>query len=240
MRTMFSRSTIQVWTSACEVWLWTYRMQRVRFLGPSGLQSAEHALLDLPRRPRRVDAGRSQSALRRHLAQAQRGRRAPPLRGHLLRPRRHGKRIKECRLDLYADRTSAATRCANQMRLWFASMAYILLCALRRIGLAETALADATCGTIRLKLLKIGARVRVSVRRIRIAMASDDRGRAAKRPAPRWTDTRRRGAAHARHHPQAHRDPINAQPRKAPFGATNSYRLRPANRNQLATCFVDP
>ena len=55
---------------------------------------------------------------------------------------------------------------ANQLRLWFASMAYVLLCALRRIGLAHTSFADATCGTIRLKLLKIGALVRVSVRRM--------------------------------------------------------------------------
>lgn len=60
----------------------------------------------------------------------------------------------------------------NQLRLWFASMAYVLICALRRIGLAETTFADATCGTIRLKLLKIGALVRISVRRIKIAMAS--------------------------------------------------------------------
>jgi Transposase DDE domain group 1 len=81
-------------------------------------------------------------------------------------------RIKECQLDLYADRTSAATMRANQLRLWFASMAYVLICALRRIGLAETIFADATCGTIRLKLLKIGALVRISLRRIRIAMAS--------------------------------------------------------------------
>jgi hypothetical protein len=81
-------------------------------------------------------------------------------------------RIKECQLDLFADRTSAATMQANQLRLWFASMAYVLLCALRRIGLAHTQFAEATCGTIRLKLLKIGALVRVSVRRIKIAMAS--------------------------------------------------------------------
>jgi hypothetical protein len=95
-------------------------------------------------------------------------------------------RIKECQLDLYATRTSAATMRANQLRLWFASMAYVLLCALRRIGLAETSFADATCGTIRLKLLKIGALVRLSVRRIKIAMASAcpaaaDWGRAARR-----------------------------------------------------------
>jgi hypothetical protein len=81
-------------------------------------------------------------------------------------------RIKECQLDLFADRTSAATMRANQLRLWFASMAYVLLCALRRIGLAHTQFAQATCGTIRLKLLKLGALVRVSVRRIKVAMAS--------------------------------------------------------------------
>jgi hypothetical protein len=81
-------------------------------------------------------------------------------------------RIKECQLDLFADRTSAATMRANQMRLWFASFAYVLLCALRRIGLAFTQFARASCGSIRLKLLKIGALVRVSVRRIHIAMAS--------------------------------------------------------------------
>ena len=81
-------------------------------------------------------------------------------------------RIKECQLDLFADRTSAATMRANQLRLWFASMAYVLLAALRRIALAHTRLAKATCGTLRRKLLKIGAQVTVSVRRIRVAMAS--------------------------------------------------------------------
>ena len=81
-------------------------------------------------------------------------------------------RIKECQLDLFADRTSAATMRANQLRLWFASAAYVLLCALRRIGLAHTQFAAATCATIRLKLLKIGALVRISVRRISVAMAS--------------------------------------------------------------------
>ena len=81
-------------------------------------------------------------------------------------------RIKECQLDLFADRTSAATMRANQLRLWSASMAYVLICALRRIGLAGTQFAKATCATIRLKLLKIGALVTISVRRVRIAMAS--------------------------------------------------------------------
>ncbi len=81
-------------------------------------------------------------------------------------------RIKECQGDLFADRTSTATMGANQLRLWFASFAYVLLCAVRRIGLAHTQFAEATCGTIRLKLLKLGALVRVSVRRIKVAMAS--------------------------------------------------------------------
>ena len=81
-------------------------------------------------------------------------------------------RIKEQQLDLFADRTSAATLRANQLRLWFASMAYVLLDALRRIGLAGGRFADATCGTIRLKLLKIGALARLSVRRLKVAMAS--------------------------------------------------------------------
>jgi hypothetical protein len=81
-------------------------------------------------------------------------------------------RIKECQMDMFADRTSTATMRANQLRLWFASMAYVLMCALRRIALHHTEFAKATCGTIRLKLLKIGAVVTVSVRRIKIAMAS--------------------------------------------------------------------
>lgn len=81
-------------------------------------------------------------------------------------------RIKECQADLFADRTSAATLRANQLRLWFASMAYVLLCAFRRIGLRNTRLERATCATLRLKLLKIGALVRTSVRRVKIAMAS--------------------------------------------------------------------
>ena len=80
--------------------------------------------------------------------------------------------IKECQLDLFADRTSAATMRANQLRLWFAAMAYMLLEALRRIGLRTTRLAQATAGTIRRKLLKLGALVRVSVRRVTVAMAS--------------------------------------------------------------------
>jgi len=64
-------------------------------------------------------------------------------------------RIKECQTDLFADRTSTATMRANQLRQWFASFAYALVCALRRIGLKRTQFAKANCATIRLKLLKI-------------------------------------------------------------------------------------
>jgi hypothetical protein len=81
-------------------------------------------------------------------------------------------RLKECQLDLFADRTSCHPMHANQLRLWCASMAYVLLCALRRLALQHTQFARATCGTIRLRLLKIGALVRTSVRRIKLAMAS--------------------------------------------------------------------
>jgi hypothetical protein len=81
-------------------------------------------------------------------------------------------RIKECQMDLFADRTSAGTMKANQLRLWFASMAYVLIESLRRIALQATDLADASCGTIRRKLFKIGALVTISVRRIKFAMAS--------------------------------------------------------------------
>jgi len=81
-------------------------------------------------------------------------------------------RIKEQQLELFADRTSAHWMGVNQLRLWFSSVAYVLLSELRRLGLADTILARAQCGTIRLKLLKIGARVRVSARRIWISLSS--------------------------------------------------------------------
>lgn len=80
-------------------------------------------------------------------------------------------RIKEAQLDLFADRLSAATFRANQLRLWLASAAYVLMHALRRIGLKNTELARACANTIRLKLLKIGAVVTVSVRRVKLAMS---------------------------------------------------------------------
>lgn len=81
-------------------------------------------------------------------------------------------RIKEQQLYLFADRTSAATIRANQLRLWFSSMAYVLMQALRRLGLHGTSMAKAQCETIRLKLLKIGAQVRVTVRKVWVSLAS--------------------------------------------------------------------
>jgi len=75
-------------------------------------------------------------------------------------------RIKEQQLCLFADRTSAASMRANEQRLWFSSIAYVLLAALRRLGLSGTKMANARCDTIRLKLLKTGAQVRVTVRKV--------------------------------------------------------------------------
>jgi hypothetical protein len=80
-------------------------------------------------------------------------------------------RIKE-QFSLFADRVSAESMRANQMRLYLSAMAYILVSGLRRLGLQATELAEAQVSTIRTKLLKIGARIRVSVRKIWVSMAS--------------------------------------------------------------------
>jgi hypothetical protein len=80
-------------------------------------------------------------------------------------------RIKE-QLSLFADRVSAETMRANQLRLYFSVMAYVLMSGLRRLGLKATELAQAQMSTIRTKLLKIGAQVRVTVRKVWISMAS--------------------------------------------------------------------
>jgi hypothetical protein len=82
-------------------------------------------------------------------------------------------RIKEQQLDLFADRTSTHQLYSNQLRLYFSSFAYVLLQALRRLGLKGTEMAQAQAGTIRLKLLKLGARVTLSVRRVRIAFSEN-------------------------------------------------------------------
>lgn len=81
-------------------------------------------------------------------------------------------RIKEQQLCLFADRTSCQTMRANQLRLWLSSAAYVLLQALRQHGLKDTPLEKARCDTIRLKLLKIGAVIRVTVRRVWFSLPS--------------------------------------------------------------------
>ena len=81
-------------------------------------------------------------------------------------------RIKEQQLDLFADRTSTEAFRANQLRLWFSSVAYVLMHALRMFGLKATEFAQAQCQTIRNKILKIGAQVKISVRRVLISFAS--------------------------------------------------------------------
>jgi hypothetical protein len=81
-------------------------------------------------------------------------------------------RIKEQQLALFADRTSTATLHANQLRLYFSSIAYVLVNELRRVGLPGTALERAQCDTIRTRLLKIGGLLRRTVRRIRVALSS--------------------------------------------------------------------
>jgi hypothetical protein len=80
-------------------------------------------------------------------------------------------RIKE-QFSLFADRVSSETMRANQMRMYFSAMAYVLVCGLRRLGLKGTEMETAQAATIRTRLLKIGAQVRVSVRRVCLAMAA--------------------------------------------------------------------
>lgn len=80
-------------------------------------------------------------------------------------------RIKE-QFVLFADRVSASTMRANQLRIYLSVIAYSLMSGLRRLGLHATALATAQVGTIRLRLLKIGALIRVTVRKVWVRMAS--------------------------------------------------------------------
>lgn len=81
-------------------------------------------------------------------------------------------RIKEHQADMFADRMSAHMTASNQLRLYLSTIAYMLITTVRRVGLHGTALAKAQAGTIRLKLLKIGARITTSVRRVRLSMPS--------------------------------------------------------------------
>jgi hypothetical protein len=81
-------------------------------------------------------------------------------------------RFKEQQLELFSDRTSTHSFEGNQLRLWFSSVAYVLMNALRERCLGATDLSSAQVGTIRIKLLKLGARLRVSVRRVLISISS--------------------------------------------------------------------
>jgi hypothetical protein len=80
--------------------------------------------------------------------------------------------LKQQVLDLQADRMSTQHLASNQLRLWFATFGYLLMERLRTLGLAGTDLAQATAGSVRLKLLKIAAQVRVSVRRVHVQLSS--------------------------------------------------------------------
>ena len=133
-------------------------------------RSFPHRTLTSWSRVRRVVAkastlakGARRSALHRDFAGRGGDRREASVRAHLLRPGDDGERLKEQQLDLYADRASCTRMRSNQLRLYLSAVAYELMHALRRLGLRGTAFAKATCGTVRTRLLKIGAQVRVSV-----------------------------------------------------------------------------
>ena len=118
----------------------------------------------------------------RHLAQTRPSRRSShPLREPVLRRGEAENRIGE-QFELFADGASSATMAADQLRMWFSAMAYVLVDTLRRVGLRFTQFADASAQTIRLRLLKLGAQVRTSVRRIHFAIASG----CPTRPSMNW------------------------------------------------------
>ena len=142
-------------------------------------------------------------------------------------------RIKECQGDLFADRTSTKTMRANQLRRWLASFAYVLLCAVRRIGLAHTQFAEATCGTIRLKLLELAGLVRISApHQVRPRLGLSLRQRMAPRRRPPRPRLRRRRDADKSRRPtsQAHwrQQTIRRRPRKQ--------RRRPPSSSKRGRC----
>ena len=87
-------------------------------------------------------------------------------------------RIKEQQLALFADRTSTAYLRSNQLRLYLSSFAYCLMQSLRRLGLAGTEMAQAQCQTIRLKLLKVGAQIKITVRKVWLHLSAGHPGAA--------------------------------------------------------------
>jgi len=84
----------------------------------------------------------------------------------------NGARLLGEQMMLFADRTSTSWLRSNQIRLYFSTVAYLLMQALRRLGLASTELAKAQCNTVRLKLLKIGAQIRITVRKIWVSLST--------------------------------------------------------------------
>lgn len=118
-----------------------------------------------------LDKGANPRFIVTSLSQEQMGAQELYEKGYCARGECPENRIKEQQLDLFADRTSTGKMWSNQLRLYFSSIAYVLLQTLRRTALAGTELEKAQCGTIRLKLLKIGAQVRVTVRKIWISLS---------------------------------------------------------------------
>jgi hypothetical protein len=138
-------------------------------------------------------------------------------------------RIKEQPLDLFADRTAAATMPAKQLRSWLASLAHVLVEVLRRIGLRHTQFQDATCGTIRLRLLELGAGSRSRCGGLAIASACQYRTEFALAPsAPRELDR-----ATARPHRCLGRAPA---PAGRPLAPAALMRAPVATPPALATC----
>jgi len=157
-------------------------------------------------------------------------------------------RIKVMQLDLFADRTSTATMKANQLRLWFTAFAYVLVEALRRLGLRHTPFATATAGTIRDRLLKIGALVTLSVRRCLVRMAraipikansrSPASGSVIGPPDQLKNAIRRRAAPRSRQMTSRsrHRNPKNARSswRKPQMTKPDdAIRLRPSSQHEI-------
>ncbi len=117
--------------------------------------------------------GVARSTIDRGLAKL-RGDAAPAAAADRVRRKGGGRRplVVTEQFELFADRASSATMAANQLRMWFSAMAYVLVDTLRRVGLRHTQFADAAAQTIRLKLLRLGAQSRISARRIYFAIVS--------------------------------------------------------------------
>ena len=134
-------------------------------------------------------------------------------------------RIKEQQLDLFAGRTSTATLAGNQLRLYFSSCAYVLMCAMRRLALTGTRHAKAQCGTIRVRLLKIAARLRITHRTIWLALLQPIPGRTT---SPRRSTTS--GDDRSLRRPDRGRHPSTdsrPQPRPQRRSATGEVCLHP-------------